>query len=115
MVCFKSEGFYDITNQWFNPTQAGYYKIGCSVHINMTGTGAFTLSASIFKNGAQGKTSYQLINYAAGFSQTIHVNTIIYFNGTTDYIDCRFQTNSGTATAQAGSNATFLHGEFLRP
>ena len=80
----------------------------------MTGTAGFTLSAGIFKNGTIYQQSNQLINYSSSFSQSLHVSDIIYFNGTTDYIDGRFQTNFGTATSMT-SEGSKISGQFLRP
>lgn len=77
--------------------------------------GAFTLCSAIFKNGAVKKQVTQLINYGASFTQTMQVNAIVYFNGTTDYAGCHIQTNSGTVTATAGSSVTHFSGHYLRP
>ncbi len=94
---------FNTTLNRFQPSVAGYYNINLNVHINMVGASGFTLTASIRKNNSSVQDVFQLINYAAGFSQTLRVNKIIYLNGSTDYVDGWFHTNFGTATAVSGA------------
>lgn len=107
-----TNNFFNTSLNRFQPTIAWYYRINLNLNISMTWLGAFTLYWSIFKNGITYRTSYELIDYSASFIQSINVSDIIYFNGTTDYIDWRFQTNIGTASS---STSTFMSGEFIRP
>ncbi|MBY0314551.1 MAG: hypothetical protein K2Q26_03465, partial [Bdellovibrionales bacterium] len=92
------------------PTKAGYYSVTGKVSVSMTGTGAFTLSAMIYKNGASYEAYNQLINYTSPFVQTMTVTTLVYMNGTTDYLELYCGTNSGTATCTGSIN-----GHYIRP
>lgn len=92
------------------PTKAGYYSVTGKVNVSMTGTGGFTLAAMIYKNGSIYEGYNQLIDYSSSFSQTMTVTTLIYVNGTTDYIELYCGTNSGTASC-TGS----LNGQYVRP
>ena len=73
----------------------------------------FTLYLFLSKNGSVIKQSVQLINYTAGFNQSMNVDTIVYLNGTTDYLDGSFETNSGTATILGGSSTTFFSANYV--
>lgn len=103
----------DIANDKFQPTIAWYYRIHSNLTINMTAPSAFTISSGIFKNGSLYRSSARLINYNAGFNDTVTVSDLIYLNGTSDYIDFRFQKN--TSNAGTVSAASFVSWEFIRP
>lgn len=92
------------------PTKAGYYSVTGKVNVSMTGTGGFTIYGTIYKNGTVYEGYSQLINYTSSFSQTVTVTTLVYVNGTTDYLELFCGTNSGTATCTGN-----LSGHYVRP
>lgn len=111
---FDFSGVLDYNNYRMVPTKPGYYRIHLSVGINMTGTAGFTIYAGIYKNGTLAKQTANLINYTSAFTQTLSVDAILYFNGTSDYLEGFAYTNSGTATVTSGSANTWLSAEFVR-
>ena len=81
-VLFQTEE-YDTNNNFasstFTPTVAGYYQFNACAY----GTGAATLTQIYFyKNGT--------LNKAGGYWTTngTSLSSVIYCNGTTDYIEC---------------------------
>lgn len=84
---FDTANCYDpTTNYRFTPNVAGYYQVNASGYAQ-TVTSSYGLQIFIFKNGSQagvGSTgSANSVNY--GYAQ---VSTLLYLNGTTDYIEC---------------------------
>jgi hypothetical protein len=62
----------------FTPTVAGYYQISATIAVGATTTGG---GAYIYKNGAIYSSSYQ------GSMNSSSVSTVIYLNGSTDYVE----------------------------
>jgi hypothetical protein len=87
----------------FTPTVAGYYQLNASITFSgivTTGTASFV---TLFKNGSRFLDG----NFAAQISTVTTINSvsgIIYFNGSTDYVEVfGFQT---AGTQNIGSDAS---------
>jgi hypothetical protein len=77
---FDTASAYDKdTNYRFTPLVAGYYQINGSVYPSTTTT---ITSAVIWKNGARYK-----FTTVAGSNSSANTQSIVYFNGTTDYVE----------------------------
>ena len=87
------------TNYRFTPTVAGYYQVNASLAIGTTNNGIL----SIYKNGSA--TLYQLI-VTNTLSSIQNVSTLIYLNGSTDYIELYGYTSATTFFGGA-LNTTF--------
>lgn len=101
---FDRDGYYDhVTNFRFTPLVAGWYQITMSADFIDAGTAAQGAVLYLYKNGVSDFTvsDAQYDNGNAGLSGT----TMIYFNGTTDYIEI-FGWIGGTG-ANTVSNARF--------
>lgn len=110
-VTFDTEEF-DTNNNFassrFTPTVAGYYQINAQLQPNNQYTGGWI---GLFKNGG----AYRYGNYInAGVSfGGFMVSSIVYFNGTTDYIEVYGAFTS--AQQSAGSQVfSWFNGCFLR-
>ena len=113
-ITFDTEEF-DTNNNFassrFTPTVAGYYQIN---------GGFATLAASglmlpvIYKNGSAYKVGNQVLASAGG----IHAcaNSIVYFNGSTDYVEFYGWQSSGLTTSTVGSTTiyNYFNGAMLR-
>ena len=103
--CFDS-----VTNYRFTPNVAGYYQIEGAVAAAVQANNY--VQSHIYKNGvdfAQGLTSSVNGPYA-----TIPVSRLIYFNGTTDYVELYFYSaGTGTYDIYLGPN-TYLQGVLVR-
>lgn len=92
-VNFDSDSCYSTSTYRFTPTVAGYYQVSWSLASAVT-SGEQVLS--LFKNGS-------CYSWGIHFSvSTFYVvsggSCLIYMNGTTDYIDTRWNNNRASAT-----------------
>jgi len=91
----------------FTPTVAGYYQINSVINVNTTGCRVYL---AIYKNGSTYQTGPDsgLANvYAEGIS------SIVFCNGTTDYIEIYGQFGVGQNVSQ-GSVYTWFNGSMVR-
>ena len=97
----------------FTPNVAGYYQINGKIRV--TGTGC-TASVNIYKNGAQNIIG----SYITPTGSTVFsvVSTVLYLNGTTDYVELfgYGDTTSGSPTFQfiAIGNTCEMSGSLVR-
>jgi len=99
--CFDS-----VTNNRFTPNVAGYYQVNAQVQPNDFYTG---VAIAIYKNGSLFKYGNF---YLAGSTGGSVVSTLIYLNGTTDYIEC-YAAFTGSAQLVAGGPAFSYFQGFL--
>jgi len=107
--CFDST-----TNYRFTPNVAGYYQINGMIGGNATGTNPTMVMAAIYKNGAVYKrytTTGNPIDYQSGT-----ISSIVYFNGSTDYVELYGYLRSATAVISGESSyvITWMNGCLIR-
>ena len=79
---FDATNAYDSsTNYRFTPTVEGYYQINGQVNISSSTT--TRLLCAIRKNGSEFKLGIDL----ATIGNRVNVSSLIYMNGTTDYVE----------------------------
>jgi len=107
--------FDNSTNYRFTPTVAGYYQINANIYIASGGVIGYILSA-IYKNGSAYK--YSLAYYNSTFGNGgCPVSDVIYFNGSTDYIEYYVRQTNNSAAAllyTAGSAYVYMSGSMVR-
>jgi len=104
VVNFDTNSNYDnSTNYRFTPTVAGYYQVNATISmVNVTGS----VYISIYKNGSEylrGNQDYHDVATRAGLS----VSDVVYFNGSTDYIE--MYASHGTGSTQTLSGLTYIN------
>jgi hypothetical protein len=107
-----NSNFDNATNYRFTPTVAGYYQVNGVVTIAATGT--YFVAAAIYKNGAVFKAGgISLANASAFPSGT--VSSLIYLNGSTDYIELYiFQFSGVSQNLQAALSTTYFQASLVR-
>jgi hypothetical protein len=118
-IAFATEVF-DTNNNFassrFTPTVSGYYQINaCITFPNFTNTSTAELLSIIFKNG----TAYA---YGSGFSVATsthyimsNVSTVVYLNGTTDYVEIYGFNSIGSSISVVAENVfTYFSGAMVR-
>jgi hypothetical protein len=114
-VTFNNETF-DTDNMFasstFTPTVAGYYQINGNVGFVGTTTGYAQIK--IFKNGS-GFSAGSGIPNNTNIGGQVMVSSVVYCNGSTDYIELYVWQNSGGALAlQTGAQANSFSGFLVR-
>lgn len=104
---FDTNGCFDnTTNYRFTPTVAGYYQITANFFVSNTATANYI---SIYKNGSLFKQAPD--NYATNAGN--HLTALIYFNGSTDYVEMYVKTGVSQNTTNT-AYATFFQGALIR-
>lgn len=91
----------------FTPTVAGYYQISFGVSPGISATGQIT---SLYKNGVQAKTPYYITSASSAQSAG---SVLMYFNGSTDYVEVYAFFLSGQVVSNT-SNYTYFQGFLAR-
>lgn len=95
--------FDNATNYRFTPTVAGYYQVNGVLRLSA----ASSLSAgwvSIYKNGSEYSRGVEYNTALTGVPQLV-VSDVVYFNGSTDYVELYGLNNANTPAFQAVNSA----------
>jgi hypothetical protein len=117
-VTFDVEEF-DTNNNFassrFTPTVAGYYQINANVYLTGTANTQGIIAVYIYVNGANYKQGGVYINNTtAGTSFGLLVSSLVYMNGTTDFLEI-YGLNTQTAPIfSGGSTQTWFNGVLVR-
>jgi hypothetical protein len=96
-----SSAFDATTNYRFTPTVAGYYQVSGA----MTISGASSVAAiGIYKNNSNFKVSQGALNSAY---ICIEISSLVYLNGSSDYIELFGYQSSGITTTTYVGGATY--------
>ena len=108
---FDTNSAYDnATNYRFTPQVAGYYQVTGMVSITGNSVNPYS---KIYKNGAEFKRGTQLGSATNGVGCL--VSALVYFNGSTDYVEIYAQQNSGLSqTTNAGQVLTYFQAVMVR-
>jgi hypothetical protein len=107
-ILFQTEEFDTNSNfasSTFTPTVAGYYQVSASIRVGTTST---SIRMMIAKNGSNYKIGTDIATSANGL-----VTTLVYCNGTTDYIEAYALIGVGQALS-ASSVDTWFNGSMVR-
>ena len=94
-ITFDTESWDTASNyasSTFTPTSAGYYSINTGLYHTQVGTGDFQFV--IYKNGSQWQR-LTIVSTVAGVSELHGGQSLVYCNGTTDYIEIYARGDSG--------------------
>jgi hypothetical protein len=105
-IAYGTENFDTNSNfasSRFTPTVAGYYQVSASLRFGTTT--AILIQIAIFKNGS---TWMQAGGSASSSYIVPCVSTIVYLNGSTDYVEVYgYQNSGGTISSDSGTYYNF--------
>jgi len=116
---FDTNSCYDTTNYRFTPTVAGYYQVNGAVRLSANATTITQAVVFIYKNGTNtGPFSADNVAATTITSYVVRgVSTVIYLNGSTDYIELYGSITGtspqflfGSATATSYFSASLVRG-----
>jgi len=93
----------------FTPTVAGYYQINAAFS---TTTSTGNIFVALYKNGANYKQG-NLLTTTPGVGGICVVSSLVYCNGSTDYIEMYVLSSLSTPT-NTGANTVYMNGCMLR-
>lgn len=100
---FDTNGYFDAsTNYRFTPLIAGYYQISAITQYQGTSNNGNIFSTYIYKNSNQ-YTQFQSSTAATQYAFASS-SSIIYFNGSTDYVEVYAQQFQGGSQTVVGIN-----------
>jgi hypothetical protein len=110
---FDTASYYDATTNYrFTPLISGYYQINGTVAF--VGSTVGIAGATIYKNGsnyASGSVSPNNV----GLGGISNVSSLIYFNGSTDYVEMyAWQNSGGNLNTQTGTSQVQFSGCLVR-
>ena len=112
-----NNNFDSTTNYRFTPTVAGYYQISaCTNTTYATNNSSSYVNVQVRKNGSLWSI-FGSLSCSNGNYTTISGATIVYLNGTTDYIELFLGTNNGgtvTAQSQGTTYGSYMCGCLIR-
>jgi hypothetical protein len=96
----------------FTPNVAGYYQINAQAHLSATGSAAAG-TLFLYKNGVEYRKN---TGGFIGTNMVRNLNTSVYMNGTTDYLELFAYVfdNSAQPSITSGKSETFMDGCLLR-
>jgi len=112
-----NNNFDSTTNYRFTPTVAGYYQINATLNHNATVTNPTRVRTAIYKNGSQYKRMDTLGDASSYVTNSI--SSVVYMNGSTDYIELYGYQIGGSGNCFSGEslgygNLVTLSGALIR-
>ena len=88
----------------FTPTVAGVYLVQGMLHYTHGSGGAYTPTLYLYRNGSSYAYTQGIVNYSGGHYDSLNIQAMMTFNGSSDYVDMRGNHNAGgNATMQTQS------------
>jgi hypothetical protein len=109
-----ANAFDSTTNYRFTPQVAGYYQVNGQTYLAAT-SGIQYNQVKIYKNGSNFQQG-QFYYVSAGTSDTVGcISTIVYLNGSTDYLELYTASSGGSSIIIAASSLyTFFNACLIR-
>ena len=102
-----ANAFDSTTNYRFTPQVAGYYQVNVTLYNDYLGGGSGGGAAvAIYKNGSRYVLGYNSSPTAGYLYGGYTVSDVIYFNGSTDYVEMYGINGNGSPIFGGGTNAT---------
>ena len=109
-----NSNFDSTTNYRFTPTVAGYYQIDVSIYFDYSVSQFTNAEGAIYKNGSAFK---KVVQQGYGGYGTGVISTLIYMNGSTDYLEVYAYISGGSGPqilSGPASTITFFQGFLAR-
>jgi hypothetical protein len=110
---FDTASYFDsTTNYRFTPLVAGYYQVNAACGVSDSVATGY-VQASIYKNGSLFKSGYGAYQSFTGTGGAT-VATVIYMNGSTDYVEFYVRQNTGAAQLIVANTGNYFSAVLVR-
>jgi hypothetical protein len=106
---FDTNNNFDTTNYRFTPTVAGYYQINAGVQISWGSASTTGFIALLYKNGAVNFQTQMRNDSGNPMYGTAVISTLVYMNGSTDYLELWGYGVGGTGVIINGSYSSYTN------
>ena len=106
---FDTASCYDTSTYRFTPNVAGYYQV--TALARLTATSQTFNQIAVYKNGTQVREGH--VSEASG-SYVIGITSVVYLNGSTDYIEIYGQTTGGAPTFGSSTTQSYFQAVLVR-
>lgn len=111
---FDTNSCYDTSTSRFTPNVAGYYQINGAARFTSSASGAI-FGCYVTKNGTTAKRGVIYIAGTTDTSSDVVVSTLIYMNGSTDYLEFGvYQSSGASRTLDGAAISTYFQGFLAR-
>jgi hypothetical protein len=100
---------FDTSTSRFTPNVAGYYQI--SGNVALAAGSSTTNIIAIYRNGSEYRRGTR--GFADGLNVSVGISTIVYLNGSTDYVELYVFTSNANVT-EPDSQFTWMSGALVR-
>lgn len=108
-----NNNFDSTTNYRFTPTVAGYYQLSGGVSTEPSSGTVTRVLCGIYKNGSEYRLCSDIVaSQVVGTAGT--ASSLVYFNGSTDYVELWIYCAGGTPSIGYGTNRTWFTGFLAR-
>jgi len=109
---FDTNSNFNTGTYRFTPTAAGYYQINGAANIGVVnGT---QVIVAVFKNGSEFKRGSQISGAAYTNNSEAVVSTLVYLNGSTDYVELYMLFIGTSALTAVGPAETYFQAALIR-
>lgn len=110
-----ASAFDSVTNQRFQPAVAGYYQINAFLRVPVFSTSSNEIWIALYKNGSEFKRGADINGISMTSFAAPLLSTMVYLNGTTDYVEIySYQNTGGTVTSSTGNSLAYFQGFLAR-
>ena len=110
---FDTGNYFDnATNYRFTPLVAGYYQVNAGTGVAGSVAGGYVQS-SIYKNGSVFKSGFSSYDSTTGTGGAT-VASVIYMNGSTDYIEFYARQNTGASQTIIANTGNYFSAVLVR-
>ena len=112
---FDTNSNFDTSTYRFTPNVAGYYQVNGCLYLRNGSASALKI-ISLYKNGSLYKSGISLYltgNYYTA-ADNFNVSSLVYLNGSTDYVELYAYIASSAATIGYGITASYFNAAMVR-
>ena len=106
---FDTNNNFSTSTYRFTPTVAGYYQVNGDIYMYPSSSVAEAAGISIYKNGSGLNANYSRFTTYGWNEITMNISSVVYLNGSTDYIELYGYMTAGSTCNFYSSGAQYTN------